>query len=147
MYVYVDADACPVREIIYEEAHKRNVPVIMVISMSQELGERDGMKVIRVDSSFQAVDMAIINRVQPHDLVVTSDFGLATLVLGKGAKAISFSGRIYSDKNIDALLATRHTRMRQRRGGARIKGPSARRREDDELFRKNFIRLLEGTKR
>jgi len=143
MRVYVDADACPVREIIYEEAHKRNIPVVMVISMSQELEEREGMGVIRVDSSFQAVDMAIVNRISPGDIVVTSDFGLASLALGKGARAISFSGKIYTDRNIDNLLASRHMRMRQRRGGARIKGPSARKREDNELFRRNFIRLLE----
>lgn len=145
MEVYVDGDACPVRDIVYEEAHKRGIQVIMVISMNQEIMGGEGMDVVRVDSAFQAVDMAIINRVGPGDIVVTSDFGLASIALARGARAISFSGRVYSDKSIDSLLTTRYVKLRQRRGGARIKGPAARRREDNRFFRENFKRLLEGT--
>lgn len=143
MEIYVDADACPVREIVYREAYSRGVHVTMVVSMSQEIAAQGGMDVIRVDSSFQAVDMAIVNRVDPGDIVVTSDFGLASIVLGKGAKGISPSGRIYFDRDIDTLLEKRHSAARQRRGGGRIKGPKARKRGDDEVFRKNFVKLIE----
>ncbi len=148
MEIFVDADACPVREIIYQEARSRGVHVTMVVSMAHEILTYDGMDVIRVDSVFQAVDMAIINRAVSGDIVVTSDFGLASIVLGKGAKAISPSGRIFSETNIDMLLEKRHAAARQRRGGGRVKGPRARKRVDDESFRKNLIMMIEeGTLR
>lgn len=143
MQILVDADACPVREIIYQEAHTRGVHVTMVVSMAHEIRAQEGMDVLRVDSAFQAVDIAIINRATPGDIVVTSDFGLASISLGKGAKVMSPSGRIYSEKRIDSLLEERHASARQRRGGGRIKGPKARKRADDETFRENLIRVIE----
>lgn len=143
MQIFVDADACPVRDIVYQEAHCRGVPVTMVASMAHDISAKEGMDVIRVDSAFQAVDIAIVNRVTTGDIVVTSDFGLASLVLGKEARAISPSGRIYSEHNIDDLLEKRHAAARQRRGGGRIKGPKARKKVDDEVFRRNLVKLLE----
>ncbi|MBI5039552.1 MAG: YaiI/YqxD family protein [Nitrospirae bacterium] len=144
MQIFVDADACPVREIIYKEAQTRGVHVTMVVSMAHEIRAQEGMDVLRVDSAFQAVDIAIINRAASGDIVVTSDFGLASISLGKGAKVISPSGRIYSEQSIDTLLEKRHAAARQRRGGGRVKGPKARKRVDDETFRENLIRLIEG---
>lgn len=143
MEIFVDADACPVRGIIYEEARKRGIHVTMVASMAHNIYTMDGMDVVRVDSSFQAVDIAIVNRAASGDIVVTSDFGLASLVIGKEAKAISPSGRIYSERNIDILLEKRHSAARQRRGGGRVKGPKARKIADDEAFRKNLAKLIE----
>ena len=143
MQIFVDADACPVREIIYKEAQTRGVHVTMVVSMAHEIRAQEGMDVLRVDSAFQAVDIAIINRAASGDIVVTSDFGLASIVLGKGAKVISPSGRRYSEQSIDTLLEKRHAAARQRRGGGRVKGPKARKRADDEAFRENLIKLIE----
>ncbi|MCC7202609.1 MAG: YaiI/YqxD family protein [Nitrospirae bacterium] len=144
MQIYVDADACPVRDIIHEEALRRGVRVTMVVSMAHNINEREGMSVLRVDSSFQAVDIAIINRASSGDIVVTSDYGLASLVLGNGVHAISPSGRVYTERTIDSLLEKRHQSARQRRGGGRVKGPRARHRDDDDRFRENFIELIEG---
>ena len=143
MEILVDADACPVRDIIYEEARKHGIHVTMVVSMAHNIYTLEGMDVVRVDSSFQAVDIAIVNRAASGDIIVTSDFGLASLVLGKGSTAISPSGRIYSERNIDILLEKRHASARQRRGGGKVKGPKARKRDDDEVFRKNLVKLIE----
>ena len=147
MQIFVDADACPVRDIIYEEAYKRGINIIMVVSMAHNIYELNGMSVLRVDSSFQAVDIAIVNRASSGDIVVTSDFGLASLVLGNGVIALSPSGRIYTENTIESLLEKRHASARQRRGGGRVKGPKARRREDDDRFRENLIRLMERESR
>lgn len=145
MRILVDADACPVRQIIHEEAFKRDIPVIMVVSLRQSLEEREGVQVIRVDEGFQAVDMAIINRTTIEDIVVTSDYGLATLVLGQGGRAISPSGKIFQSDKMDQLLEKRHVASRLRRGGGRMKGPQARNREDDHRFRDKFICLIENS--
>ncbi len=143
MQIFVDADACPVRNIICEEAHKRGIKVTMVVSMAHNIYEMDGVSVMRVDSSFQAVDIAIVNKASSGDIVVTSDFGLASLVLGNGVIALSPSGRMYTERTIDLLLEKRHISERKRRGGGRVKGPKARRREDDDRFRENLIKLME----
>ena len=143
MQIFVDADSCPVRNIIYEEAYKRGINIIMVVSMAHNIYELEGMSVLRVDSSFQSVDIAIVNRASTGDIVVTSDFGLASLVLGNGVLVLSPSGRLYSGHTIDSLLEKRHASARQRRGGRRVKGPKVRRREDDERFRENIIKLME----
>ena len=143
MQIFVDADACPGREIIYKEAKTRGIHVTMVVSMAHEIRAQEGMDVLRVDSAFQAVDIAIINRAASGDIVVTSDFGLASISLGKGAKVMSPSGRIYSEQSIDTLLEKRHAAARQRRGGGGGKGPKARKRADDEEFRENLIKLIE----
>ncbi|MBI4715644.1 MAG: YaiI/YqxD family protein [Nitrospirae bacterium] len=143
MKILLDADACPVRGIISEEAVRRGVPVIFVVSMAQGIASEPGVEVIRVDSGFQVVDMALVNRAEEGDIVVTSDAGLAALVLGKGGRALSFSGRIFHSATIDAILEKRHAAARTRRGGGRVKGPRGRNREDDIRFRENLIRLME----
>ena len=143
MKVFVDADACPVKEIIYYEARDRGIHVVMIVSMAHNIESLNGMDVIRVDSAFQSVDIAIVNKANEGDVVVTSDYGLAALVLGKGAIAISPSGRLFSDHNIDTLLEKRHTAHKQRKRGRRVKGPRPRKKEDDESFRKALVRLME----
>lgn len=144
MNIYVDADACPVKEIIYYEARDRGIHVVMVVSMAHSIGSMNGMDVIRVDTAFQAVDIAIANRANEGDIVVTSDYGLAALVLGKGAIALSPSGRLFSDHSIDTLLEKRYASHKQRKRGVRLKGPRARKKEDDDNFRKALVRLIEA---
>jgi hypothetical protein len=144
--ILVDADACPVRGILREEATRRGVPLLMVVSMAHDLEGGNGIEVLRVDTGFQSVDIAIVNRAEEKDIVVTSDYGLAAMVLGKGSRAISPSGKIFSPQNMDLLLEKRHAAARTRRGGGKTKGPRARTRDDDVRFRDNLLRLLEREK-
>ena len=143
MEIFVDADACPVKEIIYYEARDRGIHVVMIVSMAHNIEPLKGMDVIRVDSAFQSVDIAIVNKANEGDVVVTSDYGLAALVLGKGAIPISPTGRLFSDHNIDILLEKRHAAHKQRKRGIRLKGPRPRTKEDDDSFRKTLVRLME----
>jgi len=84
----------------------------------------------------------VVNNTSRGDIVVTQDWGLAALVLGKGAFAISPSGRIFSEDNIDFLLEERSLKAKFRRAGGRTKGPSARTREDDRRFQESFLLLV-----
>lgn len=145
MKIWVDADACPVRHIVQEEALRFGIPVVLVSSVYQELQPPSGVEWIRVDASPQAVDLCIFNRVAPGELVVTQDQGLAALVLGKGAQALSPSGRWFREKGMDRLLAQRHLHARIRRGGGRIRGPRARDRSLDERFRRALVRWIQRT--
>ena len=143
--ILVDADACPVKQIIVRLAKKRNIPVTMLIDTSHELN--DGYSnIITVDKQADSVDFALMGLLTREDIVVTQDFGLAAMVIGKGAKAINQNGMIFSDKNMDKLLMERHIGQKIRRGGGRTKGPAKRTKEDDARFEAAFEKLLsEGT--
>lgn len=141
MQIFVDADACPVKNIIIRLAKENNLPVTMIIDSSHELSDNYST-VITVEKGRDSVDLVLINRVKSGDIVVTQDYGLAALVLGKSAKALNQNGLIYSNENMDRLLMERHMGQKIRRGGGRTKGPAKRTREDDERFTKAFCEII-----
>ena len=141
--ILVDADACPVKGIVLRIAKRRNIPVIMVIDTSHELD--DGYStVITVDKGADSADYAIAGMVTCRDFVVTQDYGLAAMILAKGASAIDQNGLVYTGENIDSLLARRHLGQKTRRGGGKTKGPKKRTREDDDRFEAAFAKLLDS---
>jgi uncharacterized protein YaiI (UPF0178 family) len=94
-----------------------------------------------------AADYAIVERLSRGDVVVTGDTGLAAMVLGRGAQAISPRGRVFSLLTIDAEMALRHAEQRHRRRGGRTRGPSPFEPEDREHFREALARLLRERER
>ena len=141
--ILVDADACPVKEIIVRVAKERGIAVTMLTDTSHRLG--DGYStIITVDKQADSVDFKLMGLLTREDVVVTQDYGLAAMVLGKGARAVHQSGMVYTDENIDKLLMERHLSAKFRRGGGRTKGPSKRTKEDDERFEAVFVRLLDA---
>lgn len=91
-----------------------------------------------------AVDFALLNLCQRGDIVVTQDYGVAAMILGKGAYGIHQSGRWYTNQNIDQLLMERHLAKKARMGKGKhhLKGPSKRTEEDDKRFQESFEKLL-----
>ena len=143
MQILVDADACPVKQIIVRLAKNYNIPVTMLIDTSHELN--DGYsRVITVDKQADSVDYALIGLLTCDDIVVTQDYGLAAMALGKKAKVINQNGMIYTNENIEKLLMERYIGDKIRRGGGRTKGPSKRTKEDDARFEIAFEKLLKN---
>lgn len=141
MQILVDADACPVKEIIVRIAKKNNVPVTMLIDTSHEL--YDGYStIITVDKAIDSVDIKLINILSKEDIVVTQDYGVAAMGLGKGAKVLNQNGLIYTDNNIDRLLFERHIGQKVRRAGGRTGTVRKRSREDDENFERSLLKLI-----
>lgn len=141
MKILVDADACPVKDIIIKVAKENKLEVIMLIDTSHEIN--DGYsKVITVDKARDSVDIALINITKPGDIVVTQDYGVAAMALGRKAGAVNQNGLIYSDENIDKLLFERHLGQKVRRAGGRTKSIKKRSREDNEKFEEVFRRLV-----
>jgi len=141
MKILVDADACPVKQIIVRIAKEKKIHVIMLIDTSHEIN--DGYsEVVIVDKARDSVDFALINRVKKGDIVITQDYGVAAMALTKGAKAINQNGMVYSDDNMNKLLFERHLSQKARRAGNRVSGSGKRTREHDEEFEKAFKLLL-----
>ncbi|WP_010243794.1 YaiI/YqxD family protein [Acetivibrio cellulolyticus] len=144
MNILVDADACPVKQIIVKIAKEEKIHVIMFIDTSHVID--DGYsEVVTVDKARDSVDFALVNKVQKGDIVVTQDYGVAAMALAKGARAINQNGIVYSDENMNKLLFERHISQKVRRSGNRVSGPSKRTKEHDERFENAFKQLLSNT--
>ena len=143
MTVYVDADACPVTRIVERLAKAHGVPVTLLCDTNHVL--TSGISEVRViGAGRDAVDIALINLCRRGDIVVTQDYGVAALALGKGARAIHQSGKWYTDGNIEGLLMERHLARKARQSGKHhLKGPARRTEEDDRLFAESFDRMLQ----
>ena len=143
MKILVDADACPVKEIIVRLAKQRNIPVTMICDTSHRLN--DGYsKIITVDTQADSVDFALIGLLSHEDIVITQDYGVAAMTLGKGARAINQNGLVYTNENMDMLLMERHIGAKVRRSGGRTKGSPKRTKEDNERFEAVFAELLDS---
>lgn len=140
--VIVDADACPgtVRQIIREVSSLRGWEMITVASLNHNIV--DSPQHIVAGTEPQAVDLIIHKIVLSGDVVVTQDWGLAALVLGKGAKALSPGGLIFNNDKMDFLLEERHLKAKHRKSGGHTKGPSPRSNRDDQKFRTALEKIL-----
>lgn len=96
------------------------------------------------DDYADGVDYKLISICHKGDIVVSQDYGVAAMALGKGAYAIHQSGRWYTDENIDMMLMERHLNKKARRSSSKnhIKGPRKRTGEDDERFYQSFEKLV-----
>ncbi len=142
MKIIIDADACPVTDITLKTASRYGITCIIVCDNAHFI-EREGVQTVVVDKGSDSADLKIANTVRRGDIVVTQDYGLAALCLGKGARALNQNGLIYTDKNIENLLHSRFMAKKARMSGKRIKGPSKRTAQNDADFIKALIDLLE----
>lgn len=147
MQIFVDADACPVIHIVESIAIKYQVPVTLLCDTNHIL-RSEYSEVIVVGAGADAVDYKLISLCQQGDIVVTQDYGVAAMALGKGAYAIHQSGKWYTDENIDQMLMERHLSKKARRSSSKshLKGPRKRTEEDDKRFQENFEKLIAFSK-
>ncbi|MFV8827491.1 YaiI/YqxD family protein [Alkalihalobacterium sp. APHAB7] len=144
MKIFVDADACPVKDIIISEARNFEIPVILVTSFSHfsNAKQPSGVETIYVDSGADAADYRIVKLVEKGDIIVTQDYGLASLGLAKGVIVLHQKGFRYTNDNIDQLLQTRYLSAMARKSGQRTKGPKPFTTEDREQFRDLFKQII-----
>lgn len=144
MKIYVDADACPVKDIIIFEARKLKIPVILVTSFSHfsNAEQPSEVETIYVDSGADAADYRIVKLAEKGDIIVTQDYGLASLGLAKGIIVLHHKGFSYTNENIDQLLQTRYLSAMARKSGQRTKGPKPFTAEDREQFRDLFSQVI-----
>ena len=141
MRIIVDADGCPGKSLIEKAAMENSIELIMYCDLNHVLNS-DYASIRYVDSGFQSVDMKVANEAKSKDIIITQDFGVAAMVLAKGAYAIGPKGHIYDDDNIDKLLFERHMSGTLRRSGGKTFGPKKRTGVDDEKLYNNLIKLI-----
>ncbi|HEX6922532.1 MAG TPA: YaiI/YqxD family protein [Bacillales bacterium] len=139
--IYVDADACPVKEEILAVGNLYPVDIFFIASYAHVSNHGDE-RWIYVDSESEAVDLYIVNHAKAGDLVVTQDHGLASLLSGRGVYVLSPRGTVFSEEEMDHTLFKRFLSAKQRRAGGRVKGPRKMSDRDRERFRESLKRIL-----
>ena len=143
MQIFVDADACPVVDIVETIAGKYNISTTLLCDTNHILYS-DYSEVIVVGAGADAVDYKLIRICHKGDVVVSQDYGVAAMALGKGAYAIHQSGKWYTNEKIDQMLMERHLKKTARRSSHKnhMKGPRKRTEEDDVCFAQSFEKLI-----
>jgi uncharacterized protein YaiI (UPF0178 family) len=134
--IYVDADACPVREEIFRVAGRLGVSVFVVSNGSRPIRPPGlpGVQMITVGEGADVADDWIAERIGAADICVTSDIPLASRCLARGARALSSTGKIWTGDNIGPALAGRAVSQHLRDMGVATGGPAPLTKADRSRF-------------
>lgn len=143
MKILIDADACPVVDIAVRLSTEFNKECIIICDTAHFI-QRPSAVTITVEKGADSVDFKLVNTVNQGDIVITQDYGLAAMCLGKKAVPINQNGLIFDNSNIEELLYTRFVSKKIRMAGGRTKGPKKRTAEQDRYFEKTLRILLEN---
>ena len=142
MKVLIDADGCPVVDMAVRLCKRYAVPCLLLCDTAHEF-HRDWAETIVFDKGADSVDYALVNRVSSRDIVITQDYGLASMCLSRGARILHQDGWEYTRDNIDALLLVRHESRKLRAAGKRTKGPKKRVQAQNDAFAAAFETVLQ----
>ena len=142
MTILIDADGCPVVDLTLQTAAKYNVPVLILCDTAHQI-QRDGAQTLTFEKGTDSVDFALVNRVHPGDLVITQDYGLASMCLARRARVLNQNGLEYTPENIDGLLFRRHENKKLLRAGKHPKGASKRTKEQDTAYKNALEKILQ----
>lgn len=144
MHVLIDADACPVVDIAVSLCRKYRIPCTLLCDTAHEMHRENAITLV-FDKGADSVDFAIVNRVASGDLVITQDYGLASMCLARNARVLHQDGWEYTEVNIQALLFQRHASREYRMSGGRVKGPARRKQQQNTQFATALEQLLQHT--
>lgn len=145
MRIVIDADGCPVVDIAVSIAREEQRECLILCDTAHDF-QKQGASTLTFSQGADSVDFGLVNLLQPGDVVVTQDYGLAAMCLARNAKVLHQDGMAYTNDNIDALLLSRHTAKKIRNAGGRLKGASKRRRSQDEAFAQALRALIKREK-
>ena len=134
--IYVDGDACPVREEVYRVAGRLGLQVIVVSNGSRPIRPPGlpNVRMVIVNDRADAADDWIVERIAPADICVTADIPLASRALAKGARAIAPTGKVWTSDNIGNALAGREVARHLRELGTGGGGPPPFSKQDRSRF-------------
>jgi len=142
--VYVDADACPVKDEVYKVAKRHGVPVRVAANAPLRVPP---LAELVVRSGFGAADDWIAENIRPNDVFVTADVPLAARCVAAGAVGLDPKGRLWSHNTIGEALAVRDLMTDLRQAGATTGGPSPMTPKDRSRFLAKLDELLVAARR
>ena len=142
--IYVDADACPVKDEVYSVAARYELCVFVVANARMRVPAGMGVELVVVDSGFDAADDWIAERARGGDVVITSDIPLAARCLAVGARVLGTDGRPFSEESIGSALASRQLNAELRERGVLGGGPRALAEKDRSRFLSRLDQLVQA---
>ena len=147
LQIFVDADACPVKQEVYRVAGRLHLDVTLVANSWMRVPNEPGIALKVVDDGFDAADDWIVEHVQPHDIVVTADIPLASRCLEKGARVIGTTGKPFTEDNIGQAVATRDLLSELRDAGEITGGPPPLKKRDRSRFLQQLDEVIQSIRR
>ena len=144
MKILIDADGCPVVDITLRLGRQYGIPCLILCDTAH-FYQREGAQTLVFDKGADSVDFSLVNRIAPGDIVITQDYGLASMCLSRKARVLHQDGWEYTQDNIDALLLVRHESRKYRASGGRMKGSSKRTQAQNTAFENGLKALLQTT--
>ncbi len=145
--IFVDADACPVKDETYVVGTRYGLPIVLVANARMHVPEGFGVELVVVDQGPDAADDWIVENVRPGDVVVTADLPLAARCLEAGARALGTNGRPFTEDSIGDLLATRDLKAHLRETGVASGGPPPISAKDRSRFLSKLDELVNASLR
>ena len=137
--IFIDADACPVKQEVYRVAARYHLGVTLVANSWMRVPAEEGIVLHVVANELDEADNWIVANVTPHDIVITADVLLASRCIKAGAHAIGPTGQVFTEDNIGDVVATRNLLAELRGNGEITGGPAPFTKRD----RSNFLQKLD----
>jgi uncharacterized protein YaiI (UPF0178 family) len=147
LHIFVDADACPVKQEIYRVAGRCQLDVTLVANARMRIPNERGIALQVVADGFDAADDWIVEHVQSHDIVVTADIPLARRCLQKGARVVGPTGKAFTENNIGQAVATRGLLSDLREAGEITGGPPPLTKRDRSRFLQQLDNIIQSVRR
>lgn len=146
LHIYVDADACPVKNEIYKVAQRYGLQVTLVANDYMRIPGGNWLKLVVVEKGLDEADDRIVEMAESNDIVITGDIPLAARCLDKGAKVLGHKGRPFTAENVCDSLATRQLLAQLRDQGVMMGGPQPFAEKDRSLFLQQLDQMVNAIK-
>jgi len=147
LHIYIDADACPVKQEVYRVAGRYRLKVTLVANSRMRTPDEPWINLVVVDHGFDAADDWIVEHVQAHDIVITADVPLASRCIKAGARVVGPTGRPFTDDNIGTAVATRNLLEELRGAGEITGGPPPLQKRDRSRFLQKLDEVIQSIRR
>ena len=147
IHIYIDADACPVKDEVYKVAQRYQLPVTLVANSYMRIPSGDWIKLVVVDKGLDEADDHIVELVGKDDIVITGDIPLAARCLDKQAHVLGHKGKPFTPENVGESLATRQLLTQLRDQGIMMGGPPPFAQKDRSLLLQKLEQIINTIQR
>ena len=147
LHIYVDADACPVKQEVYRVANRCGLEVTLVANSWMRVPNERWIALEVVGDAADEADDWIVEKVEPDDIVITADIPLASRCLQKGARVIGPTGKPFTEDSIGEVLATRDLLEELRGAGEITGGPPPLEKRERSQFLQELDKVIQAIRR
>ena len=147
LHIFIDADACPVKQEVYRVASRCGLNVTLVANSRMRTPNEPWITLEVVENGLDAADDWIVEHVQPHDIVITADIPLASRCLNRDARVIGPTGKPFTEDNIGQSIATRDLLSELRDAGEIMGGPPPLKKRDRSRFLQQLDEIIQSIRR